>query len=220
MLWSNLVVGPFFNNSTASTTNSNGWQSLADKVTEPVVAKNLVANIWLANDLSSALSMRNQLEPGHPIVTKDGLWIGRNWVRVVRQSDNDNSIITREQNINELTQQLAEVEQQLEHIDSSLKTAKQDISDKNTAINNIKSKLQQQLTKVSENKGQYAASESQLEQLTARAEKIKEQIEDLERNQERDSDELVRLATQLVETEELNINVESRKSELEQVREI
>lgn len=206
------------NSSSVSTTSSNHWQSLSDKVSAPAVAKNLVANIWIANDLDSALSMREQLEPGHSIVTKDGLWIGRNWVRVVREDDNDSSIITREKNINEQSSELSTLEQQLTTIDSSLQECKQTITEKNTLINSIKSKLQEQQTIVSESKGQLAASESQLEQLTQRAEKLKEQIEELSRNHERDADELIRIATQLVESEELNSTIESQKSELESLR--
>ncbi len=206
------------NYSTYNSSSTNGWHSLADKVIAPEAAKNLVANIWIANDLTTALTLRDQLEPGHSIVTKDGLWIGQNWVRVVREGDTDSSIITREQNINELNTELSGLEQQLHSIDASLEDAKENISEKNTLINSIKSKLQEQQTTVSENKGQLAAAESQLEQLTQRAEKLKEQIEELERNHERDADELIRIAAQLVESEELNINIDSQKSELESLR--
>ena len=58
---------------------------LADKVEEPLGT--WLAGVFAAESLADALTHRPHLSPGESIVTRAGLWLGVDWVRVNRTAD-------------------------------------------------------------------------------------------------------------------------------------
>ena len=62
-----------------------GLAALAEKVQEPLGA--WVAGVFAAESLDEALANRRRLAAGQSIVTRDGLWLGVDWIRVNRTAD-------------------------------------------------------------------------------------------------------------------------------------
>ena len=62
-----------------------GLAALAEKVQEPLGA--WVAGVFAAESLDEALANRRRLVAGQSIVTRDGLWLGVDWIRVNRTAD-------------------------------------------------------------------------------------------------------------------------------------
>ena len=207
------------NHANPQSSASNQWQSLAEKIHAPAAAKKLVSNIYVVGDLAAALNIRNELSEQESIVTQDGIWVGQDWIRVQRQAEQDNSIIVREREIQTVSDKLRDLETAVTETESKMSMLQQQIDIKKQNVADLKQSEQQHIHLVSENKGQLAASESQLEQLTERADKLREQIDELEQTQEQQAEELIRLQSELLDTEDLNDNMESQKIELEGLRE-
>lgn len=203
----------------ADPAESSTWASLAEKIHAPLSIRNLVVNVWLAEDLSAALSMRTQLQQHHSIVTKNGVLLGKDWMRVVKHTDQDDSLIAREQEIQSLQQQQQALQSVLEELENERQKLKENIDNKNIEIKELQGKVQAKNSSVSEQKGQLSATETQLQQLAERAEQLREQLDELDRNQTRDQDELQRLQGTVTDTETLSVDMESQKSDLEQQRE-
>lgn len=85
--------------------------SLASKVRGEAPLVELLAGVRIAQDLTEALRVREQLQPGESVVTRDGLWLGKSWLRVAR-ADAQDSVLLRETEIIQLKEQLKELDEE------------------------------------------------------------------------------------------------------------
>ena len=91
-------------------------ESLQAKVRGAVVLDCLLSSVYPAATLQDALRRRPSLRPGESVVTRDGIWLGRDWLRVSRAHDPHAGIIEREESLRELR---AEVDRLAAHLGES-----------------------------------------------------------------------------------------------------
>ncbi len=77
-------------------------ERLPSKVEGSAAASSLLGGIFAVESLTDALARRASLAPGESIITRDGVWIGRHWLRVSRDRDTHAGVIAREQEMREL----------------------------------------------------------------------------------------------------------------------
>jgi chromosome segregation protein len=87
--------------------------SLASKISGELPLNDLLSGIYIASDLGEAMCIRAQLKDGESVVTRDGLWMGQSWLRVAR-ADAQDSVLLRETEISKLKAELTELDQQAE----------------------------------------------------------------------------------------------------------
>lgn len=78
--------------------------------------------IFMADDLSQAQALRPQLAPHESVITKEGIWLGPNWMRVSKTQQSNTSVLLREQQLQQLK---SEIELQNEHIADLTEALKQ-----------------------------------------------------------------------------------------------
>jgi chromosome segregation protein len=86
---------------------------LLAKVANAGPAAAMLAQVRTASDLHSALQIRSQLGDGESVITPDGVWLSRTWVRVSRQDAEAGGVLTREQSMRELQEQIVSLEKQV-----------------------------------------------------------------------------------------------------------
>ncbi len=193
-------------------------QCLSDKIIAPTSLKNIVSNVFIANDVSEAMTIRADLKTDQSVVTRDGVWMGRDWIRVAREQGQDASLISREQEIQRLSTELEDLAGEMTKKEDELAAIKSQFEGKSEHIVDVQKQIQAQQTSVSELKGELVASESQLEQMEFRAEKIREQLDELEINSSRYKEELETLGAELSNTSDLSSGMESQKNQLVTMR--
>ena len=57
----------------------------------------VLSAVYTAETLSEALKLRRQLKAGESVVTRDGIWLGNDWLRVSRDADPHAGVIEREE---------------------------------------------------------------------------------------------------------------------------
>ena len=62
----------------------------------------LLDGVFAADAIDDALTHRSGLGPGQSIVTKNGIWMGSNWIRVGTQSEQDGGVVARAREIEHL----------------------------------------------------------------------------------------------------------------------
>ncbi len=90
--------------------NSGAAGSLLQKVKGPAVLGEFLKGVRTADSLAEALSQRTRLGEGESLITRDGLWLGRQWLRVIRENDERAGVLAREQELRNLKQSLADNE--------------------------------------------------------------------------------------------------------------
>ena len=73
----------------------------------------LLTGVYAANSLDAALAARARLAPGESVVTREGIWLGRDWARAGSDGDNETSILELGLELEATTVRLEEAEQRL-----------------------------------------------------------------------------------------------------------
>ncbi len=76
--------------------------SLAARVRGPKAVLRRLARVGTAETLQEALEKRHTLGAGESLVTADGIWVGRDWLRVSRGRDAHAGVLERESRIRAL----------------------------------------------------------------------------------------------------------------------
>ena len=100
---------------------------LLGKVRGPAALDQLLGGVYAVDDLSQALGRRASLAAGESIITRDGVWIGRDWLRVSRDQDAHAGVLEREQEIRQRRDEVRAAELALEARDRELAEARERI---------------------------------------------------------------------------------------------
>ena len=76
--------------------------ALAARVKAPWSLHTILFGVLTAENLDEALVMRDRLSPGQSIVTKEGIWLGKGWLRLDRNGEGTSGVLEREQEIRAL----------------------------------------------------------------------------------------------------------------------
>jgi chromosome segregation protein len=91
---------------------------LQAKVQGATVLQSVLSSVYTAETLNEALGRRRHLAAGESVVTRDGIWLGSDWLRISRAADPHTGVIEREESLREigtLVSGLAEEVTDLEH---------------------------------------------------------------------------------------------------------
>ena len=145
--------------------------SLASKVRVPASAQALLSGVVAAGSLSEAMSRRHALQHGQSIVTRDGIWIGPNWLRVSRNEDDEHrGVIEREKELRALRESSSQAE-------TALLAGQQALEAARAALRRLEDEREQQLADVNQSHRDHASAHGQLSALRSRAEQAAERLD-------------------------------------------
>ena len=156
--------------------------SLAAMVSGSPALQGVLANVKTADSLADALARRTSLAAGESLVTPEGLWLGRDWLRVRRGDTAQGGVLQRQEELQELKAAIDEGEAALaaltEQLDASREQLKQLEADRET----VQRELQQHSRQQSELRAQLSAQQAKSEQQSQRRQRLDSDIHEL-RNQ-------------------------------------
>ena len=159
--------------------------TLSSKVSRaPNAVLEILRTVRIADNLDKALRIRDQLadmDVDGSVITADGIWLSRNWLRVSRDKDSRSGILGREHDMRRLKDEIRELQARS---DSARKLAK----DGRTRLGQLedrREKLQHDaaalLDEYSGVRSRLDTARYQLEQATARHEAITEESGDIDK---------------------------------------
>ncbi len=101
--------------------------SLRAKVRGPGGLDPLFEGIVAADTLGAALALRASLRPGQSVITRDGIWIGPDWLRVSRDKDAHAGVIEREHALRGQRASLEDGERGLAAAEAALQAARDEV---------------------------------------------------------------------------------------------
>jgi chromosome segregation protein len=87
--------------------------SLQSKVQGAHVLGSVLSSVFTAETLGEALGRRRRLTAGQSVVTRDGVWLGPDWLRVSRDQDPHTGVIEREESLREIRQEVTRLAEQV-----------------------------------------------------------------------------------------------------------
>lgn len=163
---------------------------LQDKVTSKVNIAGLLGSIYAVDDLAKALSLRGQLQSHESIVTKDGLWLGANWLRVARDSDENSGVIARKVELEELTETLEETELRVDGLSQKLDEGRERIKSLEQEREVVRRESDTHSRKYSEVRSQLSAKQVRVEQLAVRRERVENEIREAKEQMDQEAEGL------------------------------
>ncbi len=185
---------------------------LASKVTNAGGAVNLLHGVHAADDLASAMQRRHSLGAGESIVTRDGIWLGTNWMRVSRQGESQGGVIARQQELERLAGDIAQAQEQIARLERTQQDARDKLKQLEQQGQECQRELQSATRQHAELGSQLSAHEAKIEQLTARRERIQREVEEA-RNQFRHEQEALAESRTLLEGAIESMETDSRQRE-------
>ncbi len=203
--------------------------SLLAKVQSKQDISGLLAGVNTAPDLAQALAMRVSLNAEESVITPDGIWLGRSWLRVVKAADGEGGVLARQQELEVLDDQIEELDIQVEEWDADLDAAQLRLRSLEQQRDTAQREQQQVAQKLITLKSQLSGKQARAEQFELRGDKLRTEVAELQELQalEREQLEVLRLQwqeamsaidTDTDERERLQTRRQQVQQQLEQAR--
>lgn len=191
-------------NASVTAQGSVAADRLAARVNSPHAAQ-LLGGVYAVEQLSDALQLRAKLEAGESVVTRDGLWLGANWLRVARDQDAQAGVLKRQQELESLEQRQAETEAAIESSSQQKEAAEKALHDLEVQRESISRQVSEQQRHYAELRSSLSASQMQVEQFAARRERADNELAEAKQQQTLEQENLAearRLLSAAIETME------------------
>ncbi len=124
------------------------------------------------------MKMRHSLSQDESIITRDGIWLGSNWLRISRETDTNIGVLARENSIRELQQLVAESEARAEQINMELTVLRETLQSNEQQREEIQVSLNTIHSRLNEIKAQITARESRHEHVTNRGKDLDAELQE------------------------------------------
>ena len=155
--------------------------SLAQKVTGSAAARAALATVRTAESLSEALRSRAALAPGESIITRNGEWVGREWLRISRGVDPHAGIIEREHRLKSLRTAVDEAEERARAAEARLAAVREALGLAEAERDGAQAQIQAAQRRHAELTASLEAARARAEQTLARRTRIDEESAELAR---------------------------------------
>ena len=180
----------FIDGASVSPAPAGNLPPLADVVEGPESLAGILAGVYTADDLNAALAARSQLQAHESIVTKDGLWLGPNWLRVSRANDAEAGVLARKQELEELEQSIATCEEQIDALAEQREALRRQAGELESDIEQSRNEVEQSNRREAELRSQLSARRARAEQMGERRTRVEQEITEVREQLELESESL------------------------------
>jgi chromosome segregation protein len=99
--------------------------SLQAKVQGATVLSSMLSSVHTAETLNEALGLRSRLGAGESVVTRDGIWLGSDWLRLSRDADPHTGVIEREETLRGIRVQVSGLADEVKELERRLELTRE-----------------------------------------------------------------------------------------------
>jgi chromosome segregation protein len=155
--------------------------TLAAKVTgAPRPVHRLLAQVRVAESLANALSVREAIGDDGSVITQDGIWLGKQWLRVSRDKDSKAGVLSREHDMRRLKSEMREFKARYESAKKLLQDGRLRLNQLEERRESLQTDAGSLLVEYSELKAALDAAQYRMDQANARKASIAEESNEIE----------------------------------------
>lgn len=151
---------------------------LASKASGDWDVSDLLKNIYIANSLSEALVNRAQLGENDSIITKEGVWIGTNWIQISNKT-NQESIVERRGLISDLFRKIKVLNEQSQNLSQNQSQLRSELETKEAERDQLQTDLANKTKHLGEINSEISAQKAKEEEAISRKERIAAELQEL-----------------------------------------
>ncbi|OEC39906.1 chromosome segregation protein SMC [Pseudomonas sp. 1D4] len=154
--------------------------SLLDKVESRLDLAPWLGRVRPVESLDDALAGRATLAADESLISRDGYWVGRNFLRVRRASEAESGLLARGQELERLHAERGERETTLERLDEALQTLRDQQRQQEETREQQRRQVQDEARCLSEVKARLSAQQARVEQLNLRRQRLEAELAELD----------------------------------------
>ncbi|WAJ39646.1 chromosome segregation protein SMC [Pseudomonas sp. GOM7] len=171
--------------------------SLLDKVESNHDLAPWLASVRPVESLEQALAARAQLAEGESLISRDGYWVGRHFLRVRRAAEADSGVLARGQELERLQLEREEREAALAQLDERLLGLRDEQRLQEEQREQQRRQGQELARQLSELKAKLSASQAKAEQLGLRRRRLQDELQEAAEQREIEQEQLGEARLQL-----------------------
>ncbi|MCP5351680.1 MAG: chromosome segregation protein SMC [Chromatiales bacterium] len=216
------AVSLFQTGSGASAAAGNGLPRLLDQVSAPWSLAGLLGGVYVADSIGAALAARERLNGRETIVTRDGVLLGRDWLRVSREHDAHAGVLARGQEIEELRLRLGEIEERVAGSEDRQQDLRRELAERESEHGALQADAREAQRRLGDLRARLSGKEGRFEQIVARRARLQEDRDEAREQGAESREELAeareRHAEAMARMEELALEREDRSTRRDDLR--
>ena len=174
----------------------------------------LLAGVYAADSVDRALASRPALAAGESIVTRDGVWMGVDWIRHDRGDDLSDGVVRRAADLETLGSELGDAERRLAAADEALAQGKLQAQELETDRDRFQEEYRQSGDRLAQLRGERDVRQVRIDEARARQDRIERQRGETESLLAEESERLNALHTRIERLSGKAGEVRSKRREL------
>ncbi|HEX7034990.1 MAG TPA: chromosome segregation protein SMC [Pseudomonadales bacterium] len=162
----------------------------------------LLHGVYAAETLEVAFGQRHRLRPYESIMTRQGVWIGPDWVRVLGVAQDESGIIERAQEIETLNMRVEEAERHLGALQGRVSESRARVETLERERDRLQGEINELNRRLAELKTDHGVRRVQMEESDARRQRMEQEREEIDAQIRQESDNLTEARTRLVVAEQ------------------
>ncbi len=162
----------------------------------------LLHGVYAAESVEVAFMSRQSLAAGESIITRQGVWVGPDWVRVLAEGQQQAGIIERAQQIEALSMRVEEAESNLGAQQGLMSQCRQRVEQLETERESLQSRINTVNQRLGELKADHGVRRVQKEEADARRDRVQRERAELEEQAGQESQALAATRQRLVAAEQ------------------
>ena len=207
-----------FETASVSAADAPVTTELADRLHAPWPLADLLLGVQTAGTVAEALARRSELRDGETVVTPQGVWCGRRWLRLA-PGGGDDGMLGREREIRQLEAALREDAATLEQQDAHLEAIRARLHDLEQQRRQTQQAVNQGHRDHAAAQGRWNAAQARREQARARHAALTAELAELTYQGEQDQEQVEQARSRLEEALLMLESLQAERAELSAVRE-
>lgn len=170
---------------------------LGSKVQCPINLQEKLRGVSIAESLPEALRTALTLASWQSVITPEGLWFGRDWIRVSRGTDASSGVIERKRQLEELEGYIAELQAKMDLLASELATCKEQLAAHEQQKDNLRGEADLLLRQLSDVRSQLSGRTAKVEQVLEGRRRADKELRDVAEQMQLETENLADARTQL-----------------------
>ena len=152
---------------------------LLSKITTPWELRGLLSGVYCAEDIASARKLCTEIQAYESIITKDGDWVGQDWIKISRSTDSKSGVLQREKELRDLKQRRIELQDEIEAIEEKLETTELTLKQAESSREDLQQRDKVLGSEYSAKSAQFSAYSAKQEQQQQRLNQVSHDIEEI-----------------------------------------
>ena len=193
--------------------------SLQGKVQGGAYLQSVLGSVFAAESLADALRLRHGLHPGQSVVTRDGIWLGPDWLRLSRDREPHSGVIEREESLRELRAEVSRLESEVKDGEHQLEVSRGRVRDHEDRRERFQAEVNRLHREHVDRRAQHDAAEARKADTARRLHQLETGLADVRAELERAETELRAARARMETAIDALAALEPQRLDLEQERE-